>query len=130
MREASILRHWSTRPLTLSIGGAVGIAWVLLMPRFLALLVLALFVACVSVPSLRRSRYLCLGVVAAALIATLSPLDVIFVHVAGGPKILECCPGAPYTNLRAAEELQHRGVCLVCGDLAGPNRIARWYLVW
>jgi hypothetical protein len=48
--------------------------------------------------------------------------------VAGGPKVLKCCPGAPYRDLDATRLRQKRGKCMVCGDLIPPNGRPKWYL--
>ena len=89
------------------------------------------FISDAAVPVVRRIRYLCLGVLVIALAASWSPLDVTFHSVEGGPKILKCCPGAPYSDgYRATLDLQKRGVCVFCSDLLPPNSIPRWYLAW
>jgi hypothetical protein len=79
---------------------------------------------------IRRIPYVCVALFGLALAASLSPLDVSFLKVAGGPKILECCPGAPYRDPDAVKQKQSRGECMFCGDLMPANGTPRWYLVW
>lgn len=128
--QANASPHWSTRPLTLIIGGLCALMWVFLFPRFLALLLLAAYMIASMIPSIRRSRYVSLSFLMLALAAGWSPLDVAFTRVAHGPKILACCPGAPYLDYENVLRRQQRGECMFCGDLAGPNGIPHWYLVW
>jgi hypothetical protein len=106
-----------------------GLLWLLVLPRFLSLLLFATFIVSALLPPTRRIPYVCVTLFALTLAASWSPLDVSFLKVAGGPKILECCPGAPYRDPGEAAQKQSRGECMFCGDLMPPNGIPRWYLV-
>jgi hypothetical protein len=123
-------RSWTTRAPALVSGALVGLLWILLLPRRLALLLFTVFLITALIQRLRGIPYLSVGVLAMSLLASWSPLDITFTAVAGGPKILRCCPGAPYRDLDAARLRQKRGECLMCGDLVPPNGNPKWYFAW
>ena len=123
-------QQWSTRWPVLLISGVLGLMYLFALPRLLALLMFGLFILSALVPRIRQIPYACLGVLALALLGSWSPFDITFTHALGGPKILRCCPGAPYRDLGAAQKRQRRGECALCSDLVGPNGLPHLYLVW
>ena len=118
------------RPTLLISLAGFGLPWLFVLPRLLSLLLFAALIFSALMPPIRRIPYACVTFFALMLAASWSPLDVSFIKVTGGPKILECCPGAPYQDPDAVVQKQRRGECMFCGDLMPPNGIPRWYLVW
>ena len=118
------------RPTLLISLAVFGMAWLFVLPRFLSLFLFVAFIVSALLPFIRRIPYVCVTLFALVLAASWSPLDVSFINVAGGPKILECCPGAPYHDPDAVFEKQRHGECMFCSDLMPSNGNPRWYLVW
>jgi len=118
------------RPTLLISLAMFGLLWLLVLPRVLSLLLFAAFIVAALLSPIRRIPYVCVTLFALTFAASWLPFDVSFLKVAGGPKILECCPGAPYQDPDAVAQKKSRGECVFCGDLMPPNGIPRWYLVW
>jgi hypothetical protein len=105
--------------------------WVLANPRRLALgLYLAFLVAC-FIPSIRRHPIALAAILALSLFATWTPIDIALVNVDGPPKLLQCCPGAPYnSDYDSVVRKERAGECVVCSDLTSPTGQPLWYVVW
>jgi hypothetical protein len=115
---------------SLSIAVAIAIGWFLVGGRLLSLPLLLVLLALIALPSTRRRLELVAVVWVLKLGSTFLPFDVTPTAVRGGPKLLKCCPGAPYSlEFEATLQKQAEGTCKFCSDLVGPNE-PTYYLVW
>jgi hypothetical protein len=123
--------HWSTRWWILAGAGAFSLAWTVLFPRIIGLVLIVVFVLLMVIPRVRSTRYFGFCSLLLAMLAAWSPLDLTFTSVPGGPKILACCPGRiPYRDYQGTLAKARLGECAFCSDVMGPNGTPRWYVVW
>jgi hypothetical protein len=112
-----------------SLLGLVALVWTLYTLRLGAVLAALLFIGALAIPALRQRRWLLAVLIAVVVLYPLQPVDITFRSTVGLPKLVRCCPGAPYRNLEATRAMDRAGACLFCSDI-GSGFDASWFLVW
>ena len=123
-----MVKRWRSIAASIIIG-AVGMLWALYSLRIGAILLAIALVAVLSFGSLSTRPWLIAVLAALVLGFPFQPVDITFRSVPGGPKLLRCCPGVPYSDYRAALRMDQAGVCAFCTDLS-TGFDASWYWVW
>jgi hypothetical protein len=107
-------------------GALVLLAWTVLAARLLGLLLATLFVFTLLTP-LRRRKGLLISLAVLIVLVPFQPIDLRFETRPGGPKLMRCCPGAPYRDYEKVLARDRAGQCAFCGDIA-PMVGTRAYL--
>ncbi len=103
--------------------------WLLLTLRWLAICLFFAFLVSIAWRCLRSRLLVPIILWFAFFGCTWLPFDITFRTAPDGPKFVECCPGSPYHDYKAALELDRRGECKFCSDLVTGFE-PRYWVVW
>ena len=111
------------------IGCVILLFWALYTFRILAVISAVLFCITVFLFRGKKRAWIPALFLVTALILPWQPYAVTLLDVDGGPKIVACCPGAPYRDWEGTVKKQKAGECKFCSDIStGFN--PRYFLVW
>jgi hypothetical protein len=86
-------------------------------------------VAMLSFGLLRKRPWLIASVSLIVFAFPFQPIEITLWSAPGGPKLMQCCPGAPYRDYESTLQKDRAGVCAFCSDISSGFN-ASWFWVW